>query len=377
MNASPSPANATPSPAANASPSPSPSATPAATGEVKIITEPVDGDILIDRVVVGNGFYVNASFPAGLYRLSYGAVAGYRKPDDTSLEVTAGAKVNKRGVYTAEQTGVARLRVTQEVAKTSAAVDEAVDIILKVTNEGDGRALNVSFTAAFPDCLKLQTGEPAFKGDLDAQELKRVVYTVKPVKLGLCLVDPTKVVYFSEAGKRFTATSNDINVVVTAKQEATPRLTLRKEISKADPFVGDEVSVTLTIKNEGNAPAPMVNVTDTLPPGCASLRSGPTAWSGSLDQDREKVLSYTIAVTQEGPCTLPSARATYQDERKSLYTKESNEKALAAKARGFVDQYKDLVSVFAVTGGAIGAIVTIINISRKAKGKVSEKKKKE
>lgn len=65
-----------------------------------LTTFPVDGDIYVDGVLVGNGEYIAVVEP-GTYKLSYGAVEGYRTPADTTIEIQAG-HVNKMiGIYEA------------------------------------------------------------------------------------------------------------------------------------------------------------------------------------------------------------------------------------------------------------------------------------
>jgi len=59
-----------------------------ASGLLKIITIPVDGGIYIDSVLAGSGLYYNTSFPAGIYRVSFGTVDGYETPKNQSVSLS-------------------------------------------------------------------------------------------------------------------------------------------------------------------------------------------------------------------------------------------------------------------------------------------------
>ncbi len=364
--------NATPSPA------PSPSPTPAPTGRVVILTDPPDGDIFIDDVRVGRGFYVNASHPVGIYRVFFGEIPGHRRPANATLEVAAGNETRLTRKYESLVTpppSVPKLTVAKEAARPSATVDESIEVILSIKNEGTGPARNVSFNDTLGDCFTLTSGDASWSGALDMAEPFRRIYTIRPVKTGLCFLEPTKVVYFDEVGNRYTAISSDVKILVTARLEAVPKVTLRKEVSKAELFVGDEATVTLTLRNEGGANALSASMSDTIPP-CAELIQGTPTWNGTLRPDEERVITYGIAVRTPGLCTLEAASAAYQDARENRYSATSGVRTLNTKTKPFIEQYRDTVVIVAITGGAIGALATIYNMAQKAKGKVQERKKR-
>jgi uncharacterized repeat protein (TIGR01451 family) len=366
----------------NQTPTPTPAASPSAapvTGQVVLLTNPADGDIFIDGAKVGTGFYVNSSFPAGFYRVSFGEIPGYRKPANITLEVVGGKETRRTVSYEAAATPpptIPKLAVTKEVAKPSASVAETIEVVITVTNGGNGRATNASYGDALNDCFERAAGALEWRGELDPEERVRNVYSIKPTREDLCFLDPTKVVYFDSAGNRYSALSGDVKILVTGRKEEAPKIDLRKVVSKSDPFVGDDVTVTLTLKNTGTAPALGVVVSDEIP-GCAQITGGTPGWNGTLAVNKEEQVTYTLSVKDAGICRLGSATVQYQDSRGGKYTADSSPASLTSKTKSFVEAYKDLISVVAVTGGAIGAIVTITNLARKAKTKVSEKKKKE
>lgn len=99
---------------------PTPTPTPNTQGMLDIATvdeddNSVQGDIFIDYVKYGTGEY-QGTFDPGTYHLSFGYVAGYNTPAETTVTVTAGETTYYDAVYTSQggDTGTLNVWTTDE-----------------------------------------------------------------------------------------------------------------------------------------------------------------------------------------------------------------------------------------------------------------------
>jgi len=91
-----------------------------------------------------------------------------------------------------------------------------------------------------------------------------------------------------------------------------PNIILTKSLSTQQLEEGDELTVTVTVKNSGNVDS-SVTVTDTVPPE-AKFISGETSYKGVLQSGGgAKTIKYILQMHNEGEIQLPQCKATFLD----------------------------------------------------------------
>ncbi len=379
---SPSP-NATASPSPSPAPSPTPNATasPAPqTGRLKIITTPVDGDILLDRAVVGTGLYVNDTYPAGSYRLEFGFVKGYTAPLSRVVIVEPGKLNSFFGEYISRAATAPRVTVAREVAPTSLSTGDTVNVILRLANEGTANAVNVSLVDAPPACVSGATGETRWNGTLAPAERKRLTYTATAAKGGLCIFESPRVAYEGEDGTAYRATAEDASISIAAKAEPEPKLLVDKS-AKSEASVAENIVITTKLQNVGNAPALRVRMNDTVP-DCAKVVNGDTTFAGDIPAGEARTVFYEVELKKPGPCLFDVSRASYEGPGGKTYqASASGQVNVLVKEKAFAETLESLTKPITVIAGAIGAIIFIFTLVKKthskAAEKVTERKKKE
>lgn len=91
-----------------------------------------------------------------------------------------------------------------------------------------------------------------------------------------------------------------------------PEISVTKIIDRQQLNSGDKLTVTITVRNAGNAGS-SVTVTDTVPPE-AKLISGETSFKQILESNGDsKTVSYILQMHKEGEIRLPACKASFLD----------------------------------------------------------------
>ena len=91
-----------------------------------------------------------------------------------------------------------------------------------------------------------------------------------------------------------------------------PEISVTKTINKQQLNSGDELTVTITVKNTGNVDS-SVTVTDTVPPE-AKLISGETSFKQIVGKNSDsKTVTYILQMHKEGEIQLPACKASFLD----------------------------------------------------------------
>lgn len=131
-------------------------------------------------------------------------------------------------------------------------------------------------------------------------------YSIKPLEANLNGFSiPSASAKFTVNNRQYSEDSGTISVVVNG-----PKIVLEKTVDKPTVNIDEDVTVTVTIKNEGNI-GTKAEVKDLLPDG-VSLVSGSTSLESTfLEADDPKGFSYIIRMNKEGNISLPPAVANY------------------------------------------------------------------
>lgn len=343
------------------------------TGILKIITIPVDGAIYIDNVFAGSGLYYNASFQEGIYRVSFGAVEGYESPKNQTLSVSAGNQTNIIAQYIAPVITPPDVSITKEADRSSVAIDETVNLIVKIKNRGTTKVSNVSLNDSVPDCAAVGKGDISWSGSLDSGESRILNYEVRPAKPGLCIFPPARAAFQDTAGNRFSRFSDEVKVTVSPKPVNEPHLVVEKNVDKSTAQVDEGAVITLKMRNDGSARALNVTLADTVP-SCAEVTQGSNYWSGELATDEEKTITYIVSLKAPGLCTLDAAKAGYANANGNSYIKYSEQLNVYVKEKSVSESLDSVVKPLVIIGTAIGSLVTIITVYRSIRNRIPGKK---
>ncbi|MCZ7356089.1 MAG: hypothetical protein O8C66_07040 [Candidatus Methanoperedens sp.] len=344
-----------------------------ASGFLKIITIPVDGAIYLDNQVVGSGLYYNASYPVGVYLVSFGNVEGYESPENQTVSISAGNQTNIIARYTAFVITPPDVTITKEVSSSSIAADEKIDIIIKIKNSGTIKAFNVNLNDSLPDCAVLVNGTMSWSGELESSESRILDYEVSATKAGLCIFNPSRITFADSAGNKFSKFSDEVRVLVSSKPMHEPHLTIEKNVDKSTAQVDEGAVITLKVKNDGSSEAINISLTDPIP-ACAAVSQGNNNWSGDLQPDEQKVITYIVNLNSPGLCSFDAAKADYKDVNFNNYTKYSEPLNIYVKEKTVSEWLDTYAKPLVIIGTTIGSLVTIITVYRSLRNKVHKEK---
>jgi len=350
-----------------------PEAIPQTVGILKIITIPVDGAISIDNQYVGSGLYYNTSFPAGLYRISFGAISGYETPMNQTINISAGNQTNLIVQYTTFIITPPDVIITKETPKTSIAADESIEMIIKIKNNGNIKASGVSLNESLPDCAVPLKEENFSTFDLESGESRIFTFEFMPLKSGLCIFNPSKVTFSDPEGNKYSKFSDEVKVLVQALPSSEPHLIIDKNVDRSTAVVDDGVAITVKINNDGSATGYNVSLVDAIP-ACAVISQGANSWTGDIAPEEQKVNTYIVSLKTPGLCSFEAAKVSYSDLKNNSFTKYSQPLNIYVKEKTVSEALDPAIKPIVMVGTVIGSLITIITVYRSMKSKIKKEK---
>ena len=134
--------------------------------------------------------------------------------------------------------------------------------------------------------------------DLKPQEKKSYSYFLKAQKPGEFPTDPA-IARWSMQGENFSVQSNTPSIIIDGAC-----IIINKTVDSVDVGIGDNVTVTVSAINTGNAPA-TVYMTDYIPAGTLLL-DGNTTLRTTLEKNQLCSTTYVITMGSAGNIILPS-----------------------------------------------------------------------
>ncbi len=113
-----------------------------------------------------------------------------------------------------------------------------------------------------------------------------------------------------------------IEELIEKKPEMIPDLSVNRSTSEISITEGEELVVTIELKNDGNDVAKSVSLSDRIPNGFEII-SGDNSWTGNIKQSESKSIEYKIKADKAGKYTIPSLTVEYEDKRGKLYEKST------------------------------------------------------
>lgn len=188
------------------------------------------------------------------------------------------------------------LKVTKTVGDSS--MDLHVPVRINVENTGIVN-LTIELSDHVPQYFELVEDQDLnWHFDLEPQERKCYPYFLKAQKPGEYPTDPA-IAKWTIQGENFSVQSNTPSIIINGACIIINKTALPGKVN-----FGDNVTVTLSAINTGNAPA-IVNITDQIPAG-TFLLGGNTTLGTTLEKNQSYSTTYVIKMGSAGNIIFPS-----------------------------------------------------------------------
>ena len=213
---------------------------------------------------------------------------------------------------------IADLKITKTVDQQIPAQGDNVTFTIQVYNAGPNTATNIGVTDLMPRSLTFVSSNDPSYNPATGDNVWNIPTLAIDQKATLTIVakvtgmDPTVNFASVTSMDQRDDTQNVASVTVTPRMN-TPRtgadLKITKAVSNAAPHVGDEVTFTITVYNDGPETATNVRVKDPLPQGATLVSTSGTGtydaatgiWSfGTISGGTQAEAQMTVKVTQQG-----------------------------------------------------------------------------
>ncbi|TQD25036.1 BatD family protein [Methanolobus vulcani] len=339
--------------------------------------EEVDSFLLSEGDTYEFDFEDDAEITVGLVSVSSGtlpvvrvsiSITNYRVSDLFESDVIDGG--SEYAVYS----GTPELEIVKSIDKSEIDVGDVVRVTVTVENTGDDDAVDVVFSD--PQQAKFILvdnilGDPGKIDVGDGDSPKKIyVYDLKATEAGTFSLNPVTASFTNEAGLDFDdASSNSPTVIVNAAENlVTADLEFTTTLDKYTVNRNDEIHGTITIKNNGDAPATAVTVDFMLPDGL-EFQSGsdievisgvPTIYLESFGVQQEKEFTFTVKATEVGTYTLSMENSYLFDNGVDTQLEEVTSESVTNKIYVVKGEYDYLfeqpIYVYVIPLVIIGAI---------------------
>ncbi len=145
-----------------------------------------------------------------------------------------------------------------------------------------------------------------------------------------------------------------------------PNLVVQKSFDRDQLSVGDEVKVTVTVKNAGTGTASAIEVEDLPPlPEFSYIAGYPPKIKETLDQGESDSAVYVISAVKEGSIRVPAISVSYTDSKKNVKSNNSEPFNVLINPKGKPDLELKLNPSGPIPSDGKGSLnVTITNVGR-------------
>lgn len=246
--------------------------------------------------------------------------------------------------------GIPNIILTKSVDKTNINVGDVAEFKIKVENTGNATAYNMTLTEQLPNGFSNAPGSrfpPAINTELAPESSQELYYALRAVDSGAFDFKPTIIKYGSKTNQ-----SNSITITVSALTQEKSNLVPAISLDKNRISIDDPVKATVTIKNNGKAPAKSVLV-EGSPPFGMKVVEGDLRQVYDIISPGEKIeYRVTLKGTEAGNFTI-NLRTIYNDNPIGIST-ESEQISVTEKRREYL--YVVLPVVMIVIGAVSFAI---------------------
>jgi len=307
---------------------------------------------------------------------------GIRVTEKAELTVIIGRKF--------KEAGNPNLRITLAKNATLVYPKGSVEIRFSVRNEGNGSAYGVKIWIRVNPPTEIQFLAPSQLGRILTGALTEpitliqqfpngtaveyplppngytqdVVFVVKTPEYPITGSAAYKVTITVEwddlAGRHFNTTVQEGFTVI---EPGRTQIVVTKEVQPLVVPVNGTLSVTVTVKNEGEEPARNIKITDMFPEQFFELVSGETSYTRGILRPEEAVtLSYVLKAKIEGRAPIDRATVEYIDETGSPRHVQSNPGGVVSIVKPEIEyEIKERPESYEIVGSYVSYRVSVRN----------------
>lgn len=308
---------------------------------------------------------------------------GYKVTEEAELRVKIGEKFKLAG----------NPNLMIALAKSTAFVypGGSVKFTFSVRNEGNGSAYDVEIWVRVEPPTEIQFLKPSQLGRVLQGALTEpitliqkfpngtvvrsplppnghtedIVFAIKvpdyPI-VGSAIYKVTILVKWKDlAGRRFNTTAEDSFTVI---EPGRTEVVVTKEVTPLLVSVNGTVSVTITVRNEGDEAAREIKVVDAFPEQFFELLSGETKFSRAILRAGESVtFSYVLKAKKEGRAPIDRAIVEYVDETGSPRHTQSNPGGVVSIVKPSIEfEIEEKPESYEIVGSYVPYRVSIRNV---------------
>ncbi|WP_340818478.1 CARDB domain-containing protein [Methanolobus sp. WCC4] len=205
--------------------------------------------------------------------------------------------------------------VTEEIY-----MDETAHVSVSIWNNGIYSVGSVKVANTVTDDLEIQDSlDDEITLSFSPKETKAKIfeYTLKPIKTGEYTVPEATATFTAPDGETYTFTADKPSIQING-----PDIVLTKTVNPGTIYPGNESTVTVTVKNQGNRDA-SVHTTEIIPDGVAFI-SGDLSFDDVAVNGKSYSYSYKIMINDIGELKLSETSATFIDMENYKGEKISN-----------------------------------------------------
>ena len=294
-----------------------------ATGTVTVTDEIPAGTTLVEKSITNNGVESNGTITWTDVEVKAGDTVEVSFKvtinNDTKTSVRNTAVIDDNKPTEEVETKVANITGAKSVDKSTAKVGDTLTYTIKLTNSGNGDG-KVTVTDEIPTGTTLVADSITANGSYN-EENKTITWTDVKVEAG-----KTAEVSFKATINSDTKTSVTNKAVIDGNKPTeevetkVANITGTKTVDKTEAKVGDTLTYTITLTNNGNADG-TVTVTDEIPTGTTLVADSITA-NGSYNEEN-KTITWTDVKVEAGKTAEVSFKATINSDTKTSVTNKA------------------------------------------------------
>ena len=254
-------------------------------------------------------YIITASYP-GEYKIGDTKLLYYDLEGNSFEHIASGTSVRVNGE---PKITISNIQYFNE--EYSFADYKYVDVVLTLTNSGDGLAKKISYINAISGDIELVDGElGGFLDTLKQGDSKTTKFTVRVLQENKDKIFTinTSSEFEDIAGKK-AKSEVSTNITVGGR---TPNISLIRQESDYESDIiriGHIIPVVTIITNTGDGDAKNVRIEDRIPSNL-QVTTGINYWGGQLKPEERVTLKYTLVPSQGGEYQVGQTLSTYEDE---------------------------------------------------------------
>ena len=291
-----------------------------ATGTVTVTDEIPAGTTLVEKSITNNGVESNGTITWTDVEVKAGDTVEVSFKvtinNDTKTSVTNKAVIDGNKPTEEVETKVANIIGAKSVDKSTAKVGDTLTYTIKLTNSGNGDG-KVTVTDEIPTGTRIKDENTTGYN----KETNTMTWSNVEVKAGKSVELTLEVVVKDDTTDTVKNVAKIDNKEIPEKPETkVANITGTKTVDKTEAKVGDTLTYTITLTNNGNADG-TVTVTDEIPTGTTLVADSITA-NGSYNEEN-KTITWTDVKVEAGKTAEVSFKAIINSDTKTSVTNKA------------------------------------------------------